>query len=145
MNLGGDGDAVGPLVWDDRLDSGVLAIDLQHRVLFQMLQRVAAIHPSDSGAALDQVLEQLRSYADYHFRYEEAWMLRQQTDAAAHARHLRLHSGFVESLSSMKAQLEQGRLTIMDLERFLRRWLIGHILEQDMPIIRALQPQASTA
>ena len=42
----------------------------------------------------------------------------------------------------MKLQLEQGRLTILDLERFLRRWLIGHILEQDMPIIRRVQAQA---
>lgn len=142
MNPGADEDADGPLIWDDRLDSGVLAIDLQHRVLFQMLQRVAAIQPSDSVAALDEVLEQLRSYADYHFRYEEAWMLRQQTDAATHTRHLRLHSGFVENLSAMRGQLEQGRLTIMDLDRFLRRWLIGHILEQDMPIIRRVQAQA---
>lgn len=102
MNPGADEDADGPLVWDDRLDSGVLAIDLQHRVLFQLLQRVASIQPADSGTALDEVLAQLQTYADYHFRYEEAWMLRQQADATTHAQHLRLHSGFVERLSAMK-------------------------------------------
>lgn len=143
MSPGGDMAGDGPLVWDPRLDSGVLAIDLQHRVLFQLLQRVAAIHPADTGAALEAVLAQLRSYADYHFRFEEAWMLRQQPDADSHARHGRLHSGFVESLLTMKAQLEQGRLTILELDRFLRRWLIGHILEQDIPIIRSLQHRAS--
>ncbi|MDV7395244.1 hypothetical protein RZS08_27905, partial [Arthrospira platensis SPKY1] len=71
MNREGAAAPCDPLTWDERLESGVLAIDLQHRVLFQLLQRVGEAGGDDPSTRLAEVLSQLRAYADYHFRYEE--------------------------------------------------------------------------
>ncbi|HMN94779.1 MAG TPA: hemerythrin domain-containing protein [Hydrogenophaga sp.] len=131
--------------WDARLETGVSTIDLQHRVLFDLLQGLRAGDAPDRIPGLAQVLEQLKAYADYHFQYEEAWVLQQAGGHPQAAGHGRLHASFTCDLTDLEARLLRGELGVGDVRAFLLRWLIGHIVEQDLPMIRALRSRVSSA
>jgi len=125
-------------VWDARLETGVRTIDLQHRVLFDLLQRLRCADDADRSPGMAGVLHQLKAYAGYHFHYEEAWVQQQTGDHPLTAGHARLHARFERDLAELEARLDAGALAIDAVREFLLRWLIGHILEQDLPMIHTL-------
>ena len=129
-------------VWDARLETGVSTIDLQHRVLFDLLQRLRCADDTDRSPGLSGVLHQLKAYAGYHFQYEEAWVQRHVGDHPQAAAHARLHARFDRDLAALEARLDAGALAIDEVREFLLRWLIGHILEQDLPMIHTLRARA---
>lgn len=133
-----------PLAWDARLETGVVTIDLQHKVLFDLLLRTRAV--SDRGGAVDlgSLVQQLQAYASYHFQHEEDWIRQHLQQAADDAAHQRQHAGFVRWLERLEWQFGQGALDLTSLLGFLSQWLVDHIVRQDLPLIRPLV-QASAA
>jgi len=131
-------------VWDERLETGVGAIDLQHRVLFDLLHRLGNADDSMQTPHPVDVLEQLKTYAQYHFRYEEDWVRKHAAGQAVATSHGQLHAHFDEALCRFEGQWRQGSLTLPALQEFLRRWLIAHIIAQDLPLLRALQAAAGS-
>lgn len=128
-----------PQVWDERLETGVSAIDLQHRVLFDLLMQFGHADESVLTPHPQQVLEQLKAYARYHFRYEEAWVQQQAAERPTVTLHAQQHAHFVEALARFEVQWREGSLRLPELQAFLKRWLIGHIILQDLPMVRTLQ------
>ena len=53
--------------------------------------------------------------------------------------HQHLHAAFAQRLDQLEADLVGGRLKSAALHDFLRRWLIDHIVRQDLPMIGALR------
>ncbi|MEZ5665323.1 MAG: hemerythrin family protein [Burkholderiaceae bacterium] len=134
-------------VWDPRLETGVSTLDLQHRILFDLLQGLRHLGDAGESPALAQVLEQMRSYAGYHFRYEEDWVRKHARHLVGHpliAVHTRLHERFNHDMSGFEARLEDGTLAVDELREFVQRWLVRHIIEQDLPMISALQGRSGT-
>ena len=125
--------------WDARLETGVSTIDLQHRVLFDLLQRLRCADDADRAPGLSGVLHQLKAYAGYHSHYEEAWVQQQGGDHPKADGHARLHARFGRDLAELEARLDARALAIDEVREFLLRWLIGHILEQDLPMIQTLR------
>lgn len=127
-----------PRAWDARLETGVATIDLQHKVLFDLLLRTREV--SDRGVAVDlgSLVQQLRAYASYHFQHEEDWIRQHLPQAADHAAHQRQHAGFVRWLERLEWQHGQGALDLQSLLGFLSQWLVDHIVRQDLPLIRPL-------
>lgn len=137
--------APGRPAWDARLETGVPTIDLQHRILFELMQRIP--HGDERGLSpdLSDLLLQLRSYADYHFRYEEDWIHVNARDPLIPQGHEHLHAAFGQRLGQLEEQLACGRLDAATLYEFLRRWLIDHIIRQDLPVIGGLRQPAGPA
>lgn len=131
--------APGRLAWDARLETGVPTIDLQHRILFEPMQRIPSGDERGLSPDLRDLLLQLRSYADYHFRYEEDWIRVNASTARMAEGHQHLHAAFAQRLDQLEADLVGGRLKSAALHDFLRRWLIDHIVRQDLPMIGALR------
>ncbi len=133
-----------PRAWDARLETGVATIDLQHKVLFDLLLRTREV--SDRGVAVDlgSLVQQLRAYASYHFQHEEDWIRQHLPQAADHAAHQRQHAGFVHWLERLERRHGQGALDLSSVLGFLSHWLVDHIVRQDLPLIRPLA-QASGA
>ena len=125
-------------VWDARLETGVATLDLQHRVLFEMVRRTREAGAGALGLNLGDLLQQLRAYADYHFRYEEDWIRRHARHALDDFSHAHLHAEFAQQLDHLEARLQQGALELMAVRDFLQDWLVNHILRQDLPMVRAL-------
>lgn len=135
---------IDPQAWDARLETGDATLDLQHRVLFELVLRTRAASVSGLGLNLRDLLAQLRAYADYHFRYEEDWIGRHATQPLTEWSHADLHADFVHQLDELEAHLAQGRLSVGQLHGFLHRWLLDHIVQQDVPMIRALLRASAT-
>lgn len=134
-----------PQAWDSRLETGVATIDLQHRILFEMMLRIRDGAAQGPGIDLRDLLMQLRAYADYHFRYEEDWIHVNARDPLIPQGHEHLHAAFGQRLGQLEEQLACGRLDAATLYEFLRRWLIDHIIRQDLPVIGGLRQPAGPA
>lgn len=131
-----------PSAWTSTLETGVSTIDLQHRVLFDLLQRTREAVSRGVRVELRDVLEQLRAYAGYHFSHEEEWIARHTRRAAGAAPHAQLHAGFLAQLESLERQWQCGTADLDGVLGFLGRWLIDHIVRTDIPLIRSLQSVA---
>lgn len=127
-----------PAAWDGSLDTGVATIDLQHKVLFDLLLRTREASARGLSIDLEGLLPQLRSYADYHFRHEEDWIRQHTPGGADDASHAHLHKGFLVQLDRLEQRLDEGRLNLQPVLTFLGDWLLDHIARQDVPLIQGL-------
>ncbi len=127
-----------PPAWDARLETGVATIDLQHKVLFDLLLRTREASERGRPVDLGSLVQQLRAYASYHFQHEEDWIRQHLPPSADDDAHQRQHAGFVRWLERLEWQHGQGTLDLPSLLGFLSRWLVDHIVRQDLPLIRPL-------
>ncbi len=120
--------------WDDNFETGIPAIDAQHRQLLSLLNSLVSHLAFQADApSLNLVFEQLKDYTLIHFRDEEAiWATELGSDRWA-VEHQHAHHSFVEEVLRLKA--EEGVKTldevITDIAAFLTHWLALHIIEAD--------------
>lgn len=117
--------------WRDDYSVKIPSIDAQHQRLVAILNELHESMVSGHGAErLRAVLGELVAYTAEHFAYEEALFAEHgYPNAAAHtAEHQRL----VEQVLEFKRKYEGGQAAInMALMKFLKDWLIKHILGSD--------------
>ena len=126
------------ITWDETMETGVGMIDAQHRILVDLINRLeqTAGEPELVETA-DSILHNLRQYSIYHFAAEETVMIRE--GYAGLEAHRQQHRDFVEELEGLEIDSlidspERGR----DMLEFLRKWLVDHILKEDMKFARSL-------
>ncbi|MDD3355062.1 bacteriohemerythrin [Zoogloea sp.] len=120
--------------WDDNFCTGIAEIDEQHRVLVDLLNRLAAfVAYQADDLVLEQVFDELTAYALHHFASEEAIWHRHLPEDRAEISHREVHCNFVREVERMKGSL--GARPLIELGEevlgFLARWLAAHILESD--------------
>ncbi len=125
-----------PLMWRDEFATGVAEIDEQHMILVHTLNEAAAKLAHDtSQETLEQITQDLLSYALYHFETEEDLMQRYgYAEGAGDAaeQHLSQHRAFSSKVVSVREGLKSGmKITAADLLEFLNSWLVNHILNTD--------------
>jgi len=124
--------------WTDDFSVGIQEIDEQHKMLFELINRLflAALKREDHARTLE-ILDTLVDYTKTHFALEERLL-----DAAGFpglAEHQQEHLKFVEKMHSMVQKfLVEERTITFELINFLKRWLKEHILETDMAYAAAL-------
>ncbi len=125
-----------PLIWDANFETGVSEIDEQHRILVNTINE-AAITLGETGniSVLEQITNDLLSYALYHFETEEELMGKYGYDEQREEEqkiHLAQHRDFSATVVSVKDNMKSGKLITKDeLLNFLKEWLINHILYTD--------------
>lgn len=136
------------ITWGHGLEVGFGDIDVQHRRLVAMLNRLEkAVAQRGSGPVAHQVLDELTAYTAVHFDFEEHLMARhglaEHPSAAVHrAEHRRL----VDDVEAFRARLAAGDNRIDDeVLHFLRDWLAGHILGTDRHLAKALRDAGATS
>ncbi|GAB7021853.1 bacteriohemerythrin [Salidesulfovibrio brasiliensis] len=117
--------------WDDSLSVGVREIDGQHKVLIDLINELNdAMRARRSKAIMMDVVKRLADYAVEHFATEERLFDRYgypETEA-----HKEIHRKFVAKVSEFAEQLNSGKASVtMEVMRFLKDWLIGHIKGTD--------------
>ncbi|MCG2578294.1 bacteriohemerythrin [Dechloromonas sp. XY25] len=127
---------VGKLVWQREYDTGVTEIDLQHRTLFRMFNKVNLELRDDSGRDVwEQAIHDLLGYALFHFWCEEDLATRYGYDQEKHAdaiEHFNEHLAFAEAMNDMRSRLRTGeRISKAALIDFLRDWLSRHVTDSD--------------
>lgn len=115
------------------LGLGIRGIDAQHAWLVALvleLEWVLHHNPQAVPERFHQVVQQAGEYAQVHFEAEEK--LFHEYHFSEEAAHIRAHEKFREALERILSQ--QGvssRKEAEKLYRFLRQWLIHHIVGED--------------
>lgn len=120
--------------WDDRLVSGIPEIDSQHQEivrqlnhLFQTLNQGLASETAVLYAATGRLLD----WIVQHFSYEQAWLAK--SDDPHQKRHFAHHEKVVQEMKVLVEKLHSTDVrTAYDILRELRRWLVNHILDEDL-------------
>jgi hemerythrin-like metal-binding protein len=119
------------LNWTSEYDLGVEAMDRQHRHLVELINQLhTAMKNGAPRSEIYAVFEGLATYTQTHFAAEEGYM--RQLGYPDVAAHQRLHRELVARLGELWRDFQTGRMTVsLELSRFLKGWLLNHILEND--------------
>lgn len=122
------------IAWDDRLSLGIEEIDDQHRRLIGHANRL--LEAVDKGLAdgiISDLIHDLREYTVFHFRDEEAYMVRVAYPELAV--HCQAHEDLRRRVKDLQRQLYEHRLPApATVRELLRTWLVEHILHMDRKI-----------
>ena len=130
-----------PIVWSDELATGVAEIDEQHQILVHALNEASEkLSEGSSADLLMQIIQDLLSYALYHFEMEEGLMqtFGYMEGAEEEAeQHIKQHRSF----SAKVVKVHDGLKTAMPVEGeelldFLYQWLVDHIQNTDQKLAR---------
>lgn len=118
--------------WSQEFSVGVDEIDEQHKMLFELLDRLflAAVKREDQQLTVE-VLASLIDYTKTHFALEER--LLEESGYPALPGHRLDHQHFIEQVNAMAHKFHvEDRSVTLDLINFLRNWLQNHIRRSDM-------------
>lgn len=117
--------------WRDDYSVKIGSIDVQHQKLVAMLNALHDGMVAGSGTAhLGAQLQGLVAYTAEHFAYEERLFAEHGYPSAP--QHIEEHQRLVAQVLEFKAKFEAGTASInMQLMKFLKDWLIKHILGSD--------------
>lgn len=125
--------------WDDSLLVGIEAIDDQHRQLFDIMEKVRGLIPTDSdNPEVGGLLKEMITLTQAHFRDEERLM--EEMRFPDRERHKRLHRDISARIVAMLEKLKAGEdFGAKDLLEFIERWQIEHVQAEDARIGRAMK------
>lgn len=134
--------------WRDAYNTGVGQFDREHHKLIELIEMMHSAARDKSGKEVaEKACDELLAYTVWHFDNEE------QAMAAVGYAELEAHRT-EHSLLKQEAQNFQTRIAsnfpdgVSDLYRFLREWLVSHILDCDKkygPFLKDLQDTSSVA
>jgi len=76
------------------------------------------------------ILDELVNYTLSHFAFEEGLM--EEAGYPLLRPHKRVHDLFVKRVSDFCARFEKGEDVLVPLRQVLSRWLLNHIMHEDM-------------
>lgn len=112
--------------WSQDFESGLADIDVQHRYIFALVQRVNQLDDSIEGTEVRQVADELGRLAICHFGCEEQIMAAYEYPAAA--RHTAEHQKLMDVVREFQ---RSGDYHAHQLALFLCNWLISHTMLED--------------
>lgn len=141
MMIGRQPAAEDPFAFTDRYRTGIELIDKEHMRLFEIIRDVnEVIHNNllhDKFDEIMRLLEELRSYTEFHFADEESYM--EKIGYPGIEAQKRAHAAFVARLTEIDIDDldsidDNQQEYLQELIQFLGGWLINHILKMDKQI-----------
>jgi methyl-accepting chemotaxis protein/hemerythrin len=124
----GDGDFI---KWSDEYSVSVPSIDEQHKVLFRLVNQLFSGVKAMDQEVIHEVLDELVNYTVNHFKFEE--QIFSKIHYSHEADHKDHHKALVTQVGSFVKEFKSGQgMVDFRLLNFLRSWLKGHILIEDM-------------
>jgi len=114
-----------PVKWTDALSIGIGAVDDDHRILIEMLNRCRQADEASFSTLLDQMVD----FTVIHFKREEVVMA--ACDYPWIDNHHQVHQLLVAQTETMRERLDRGELSIDKLVDFLDVWLLDHTQGMD--------------
>lgn len=119
--------------WDESYSVNNAELDDQHRKWVGMINDLLVGQEKGGDGSGDISLETLTAmlhYARQHFMGEEKYM--REICYPGTIAHIRIHNEFYGQVSSRLLAAESGgRVPATELLRFMRGWLLEHILNED--------------
>lgn len=123
--------------WSDDYLTGNDVIDKEHQYLFSLLQKVFDVisqFGGDQQIIMDS-LDTLLDFTESHFRDEELMMrYYHYTD---YENHREKHDLMISQVEEMQKQIsETDPIRTTEILRFLKIWMINHILKEDTKLVQ---------
>lgn len=133
--------------WSKEMETGIGAIDAQHKTLVQMMNDIAAAlegsNPAGTEKAIEANLQKLLNYTVDHFSLEESFM--QESGFEGYEEHKKVHDDFREMMLDLFARFRRGEDVAHQLLGELRVWLVHHIQGSDMQFVEAFRAKLPVA
>jgi hemerythrin len=125
--------------WDDSYNLGIKEIDIQHRGLFDLINRLSNTRSYEHGEKyFFATANTLIDYALLHFKTEERYM--EQAQYAKLVEHRKEHSDFISRFRNLIEDLEKDNSsTQQKILDFLNEWYMTHILGIDRDYVPSLK------
>ena len=125
--------------WDDSWNTGIPAIDQQHRKLVNLVNDLSdAMRVGKSKDVLEDVLTVLVNYTKTHFSSEERLMV--QADYADLPAHKKQHQEFIERVDTYAEKVKMGSTAVsVQMLSYLSSWIIDHIRGVDAKYVPAMK------
>lgn len=110
--------------WDQTYSVGVEIIDNQHKRLFELIND---FHSAKTN--LDQAIQDLLSYVDFHFKTEERYFDKFGYEKTVE--HRQQHKFYEERIGALyarclKEKIDEGKISA-EIEGFVKDWISQHI------------------
>ena len=128
--------------WNENFETAIPLVDEQHRRLVGLINILASYLSLGSDANhLNDVLNELAAYADYHFKTEESIWQPAFKDDNWFVDHKRIHDSFLPKVLEIKKENQGGTLekSLEEILKFLVNWLVYHIIDSDRRMAKVLQ------
>jgi hemerythrin len=142
------------VTWKESYSVGIPEADADHQHLFELINELHEVVERDGrtetiAAAVDEleeitsVIDELLEYASYHFGKEQFHM--ERLAYPAYEEHRQAHRKFTETVQRYRRDFDEGGAVFpMEIVKFLRDWLDGHILNVDKELGEFLRRQGVT-
>ena len=119
------------LSWSKQYEIGNDLIDNEHEELFRLINRFHTLWlEARDRHDIAKVLNQLVSYAEMHFRHEEQIM--EDAGFSKLEVHRKVHESLIETIFELQKSYEEKSLRLeMETMKFVKSWLVDHILMND--------------
>ncbi len=121
------------IVWLDVYSVGVAELDAQHKKLIGMMNRIVDCQSAADAPisnSLDEALNGIFDYLRIHFGAEEEYM--RKIGYPGIAAHAEQHAEFLEAMVDFSFSATGSVPDKGVIHRYLRNWLLVHILQSDM-------------
>jgi len=131
------------MTWGPMLQIGYGDIDAQHKRLVEVVNVLdEAMRTGKGRDVLGAVLEELVTYTQFHFAFEERLMA--QYGIGSSAAHKAEHRKLIADVGAFKAKFDAGAVSVTtELMAFLRNWLSNHILKTDKALAKELRSKGA--
>ncbi len=125
--------------WHDSYAVGIPDIDEQHRVLFELIQGLAAVADGrEPAAGVTDAVESLVSLARTHLHYEES--LSEGHPAQGYDAVRREHAEFLKKAEGFRKYVEEAPVqALQTVVEFMKDWVVDHALLENRRFRSSLQ------
>jgi len=127
--------------WNNNFNTGLRTIDDQHKNLVRLLNQLASHGALNSDVpTLNIIFDELANYAKYHFHAEEAIWHKYLPEDPREVMHKEEHDSFISTLHRLKNEEPTKSVDriVEEILIFLTRWLVSHILQEDMYLAKVV-------
>ncbi|MCW8850185.1 MAG: bacteriohemerythrin [Melioribacteraceae bacterium] len=125
--------------WTEKLNLDIEDIDQQHMKFLEIVNDLlAAISEKRSKQVLSKIIDELISYAFYHFSKEERYFNKANyPDASQHEKE---HEAFIDKVTKFQKDFNENKITLsIDMINFMSNWWINHIKISDRKYLPYVQ------
>lgn len=118
--------------WNDNFSVGSEDMDNEHKKLVEVINTLYTnLLKQSDNLRIVEILGELKKYTEYHFTHEEEIM--EAVNYPKLKGHKGSHQSFCDKVDVyIKAFESNEAIDKINLLQFLKNWLIGHILKEDM-------------
>jgi len=119
------------IAWKAVYETGIVALDTEHKALIEQINRLfEAVRNKQGEEVLGEILAMLTTYTHEHFEHEEQLMTKYGYPGLKE--HLAVHQQLREDVQAMTERHSSGtEVLAAELLKFLRVWVLEHIVEVD--------------